>query len=231
MKLSIRLTTIAITAVAFAGVLGAQQRSCGRTGRARAGRARAQARRAQPVTRASRRACAADVRAQRYRAAILRRSRCASERFTRANVQTRRAPCRGRNDVARPRRCSGAERTSAAAMSYRPVGGRRRTGRPLITRGGVVDSARLRARGVSRRALRRRIQSLGWPPRAAGRLGQSRHLRRVLPGAYAGYCEAVPYDYDYLLPPMAPSYDPCLFGDRMVVYDRFSRSIVFAAAL
>ena len=51
------------------------------------------------------------------------------------------------------------------------------------------------------------------------------------PVAYAGYCEAVPYDYDYLLPPMAPSYDPCLFGDRVVVFDRFSRSIVFVAAL
>jgi hypothetical protein len=51
------------------------------------------------------------------------------------------------------------------------------------------------------------------------------------PVAYSGYCEAVPDDYDYMLPPMEPSYDPCLFGDRVVVYDRFSRSIVFVGAL
>ncbi|MFI5245366.1 MAG: hypothetical protein ACHQQR_09100 [Gemmatimonadales bacterium] len=51
------------------------------------------------------------------------------------------------------------------------------------------------------------------------------------PIGYAGYCDAVPYDYDYMLPPMLPSYDPCLFGDRVVVFDRFSRHIVFVATL
>jgi hypothetical protein len=30
---------------------------------------------------------------------------------------------------------------------------------------------------------------------------------------------------------MAQSYDPCLFGDRVIVFDRFSRSIVFVATL
>ena len=51
------------------------------------------------------------------------------------------------------------------------------------------------------------------------------------PVAYGGYCDAVPYDYDYLLPPMLPSYDPCLFGDRVIVFDRFSRHIVFVATM
>jgi hypothetical protein len=69
----------------------------------------------------------------------------------------------------------------------------------------------------------RLVLPIGWGPRVV--------FGGFFPVEYASYCEAVPDDYDYLLPPMEPSYDPCLFGDRVVVFDRFSRSIVFIAAL
>jgi hypothetical protein len=64
---------------------------------------------------------------------------------------------------------------------------------------------------------------LGWEGRIV--------FHGLFPAGYAGYCEPVPVDYNYMLPAMAPSYDPCLFGNRVIVYDRFSRSIVFVAAI
>jgi hypothetical protein len=104
-------------------------------------------------------------------------------------------------------------------------------GRPLITRNGFVGGREFGRPGF--RGIRvgpgfnhfggRLVLPIGWGGRVV--------FGGFFPVAYAGYCEAVPDDYDYLLPPMAPSYDPCLFGDRVVVYDRFSRSIVFVAAL
>ena len=56
-------------------------------------------------------------------------------------------------------------------------------------------------------------------------------MNGYFPAAYASYCEAVPVDYDYMLPEMLPNYDSCLFGDRIVVMDRFSRGIVFTTVL
>ena len=115
-------------------------------------------------------------------------------------------------------------------------------GRPLITRGGGRGGGYGRAAFGGERGFRGgrdfdghrefrggrwfygdRPFPIGWESRVV--------FGGFFPIAYAGYCDAVPYDYDYLLPPMAPSYDPCLFGDRIVVFDRFSRSIVFVATL
>ena len=77
--------------------------------------------------------------------------------------------------------------------------------------------------GVSRGSMSRRRLPFGWESRVV--------FGGFFPIAYGGYCDAVPYDYDYLLPPMLPTYDPCLFGDRVIVFDRFSRHIVFIATL
>ncbi|HZX68857.1 MAG TPA: hypothetical protein VFE70_08230, partial [Candidatus Elarobacter sp.] len=104
-------------------------------------------------------------------------------------------------------------------------------GRPLITRGGLQGS-----RGYERAVYGGARFGAGFN-RWGGRLelpfgwGGNVIFGGYFPASYASYCEAVPDDYDYLLPPMAQTYDPCLFGDRVVVFDRYSRSIVFAATL
>jgi hypothetical protein len=116
-------------------------------------------------------------------------------------------------------------------------------GRPLITRAGVRGGEIGRSSFAGNRDFRggggivgRRgeFRDGGWY--FGGRAFPGGWESRVVVGGffpmdYAGYCDAVPYDYDYMLPPMQPSYDPCLFGDRVIVFDRFSRSIVFAATL
>lgn len=226
MKLSVRLTTLVISAAAFAGYLGAQSRSSGHS--APRTQARTQAR--------------AQVRAQsRPQARQQFASRAQPERFSRENVRVQRyapqhtetlarAGVQVRNDF---RGSAGVEARAGFRdrADYRPVPVAAH-GRPLITRGGVVTP-----RGFERTAAFRGAHFGAGFNRWGGRLvlpvgwGSRVIFGGFFPVAYAGYCEAVPYDYDYLLPPMAPSYDPCLFGDRVIVYDRFSRSIVFAASL
>ncbi len=224
MKLSTRLAAIAITAVALTGVAGAQQRASGHGGGAaprssggHAPQARAQAPRARSESFAHQ-----DVRGQRYAAPR-------ADYRARNDVQARsdfrgRADFAGRNDVRGRVDVRGRD-------GYRPLAVADH-GRPLITRNGFVgprDFGRAGFRAGIRvgpgfnRFGGRLVLPIGWGGRVV--------FGGFFPVAYAGYCEAVPYDYDYLLPPMAPSYDPCLFGDRVVVYDRFSRSIVFVAAL
>lgn len=221
MKLSIRLTTIAITAVAFTGILGAQQRSSSHS----AARAQARPQARQQVRQQARQQARVEARPQ------LRQQMAArgpSERFARENVRTQRyaaprADVRVRNDVQVRNDFRGREVYRPAAMADH--------GRPLITRGGVVDPrayGRPAFGGVHfgagfNRWGGRLVLPVGWGSRVI--------FGGFFPASYASYCEAVPVDYDYLLPPMAPSYDPCLFGDRIVVYNRFSRSIVFTAAL
>ncbi len=228
MKLSIRLAAVAITAVAFAGVAGAQQRAGGGHGAARSsGGGRAPAAHAQASRGPSRSFARQDVRTQHYTAPR-------AEFRGRNDVQAR-SDFRGRSDVVarndnRGRVDARASIDIRRGAGYRPVGVAEH-GRPLITRGGIVSS-----RGYERGAFRGAHFGAGFN-RWGGRLvlpvgwGNRVIFGGYFPIAYASYCEAVPYDYDYLLPPMAPSYDPCLFGDRVVVYDRFSRSIVFVAAL
>jgi hypothetical protein len=213
MKLSTRLTTLAITAVAVAGVLGAQQRNEGRSApRAQAPRAQpaqhSQAPRAHMENRARQ-----DARPQQY--ASSRTDVRASNRY-----EPRNDP-RGRTVADRGNEFRGRE-------AYRPPVADH--GRPLITRGGAraygrpayYGGARYGYAGYNRWGGRLALP-FGWESRI--------YVRGFFPLSYASYCEVVPPDYEYMLPEMLPNYDSCLFGDRIVVIDRFSRGIVFTAML
>jgi hypothetical protein len=262
MRLSIRLTTLAITAVALAGALGAQQRPNAHVG------ARSQPARSQADNRAR-----SAVRPQQYassRADVRGGGGYASRPDNRGgNVsQPRNGPRAGNGYAARPDIRSGngnaARPDTRGGNGYSPrpdvrggngnqprndprarndfQGSDRRNpvagnGRPLITRGGVYRGV---YRGVyggaygGQRIWREsRFGGSGFYFRSGLPFGwESRiMLNGYFPVSYGGYCDAVPVDYEYLLPPMLPSYDPCFFGDRVVVFDRFSRSIVFVAAL
>ena len=99
-------------------------------------------------------------------------------------------------------------------------------GRPLITRGAYgrpafVGGIRYGA-GFNRFGGRLALP-FGWENRI--------FVRGFFPVSYMSYCEPVPVDYEYMLPQMQPNYDSCLFGDRVVVMDRYSRGIVFAAVI
>jgi hypothetical protein len=103
-------------------------------------------------------------------------------------------------------------------------------GRPLITRDGGRVYGRPAYYGGSRYGYAgynrwggRLALPFGWESRI--------YVRGFFPTSYASYCEVVPPDYEYMLPEMLPNYDSCLFGDRIVVVDRFSRGIVFTAML
>jgi len=294
MRLSIRLTTLAITAVALAGALGAQQRPNAHVG------ARSQPARSQADNRAR-----SAVRPQQYassRADVRGGGGYASRPDNRGgNVsQPRNDPRAGNGYAARPDIRGGngnaARPDTRGGNGYQPrndprggngyasrpdvrggngnaarpdtrggngysprpdvrsgngyqprndprarndfQGGDRRNpvagnGRPLITRGGVYRGAYGGAYGGQRIWRESRFGGGGFYFRSGLPFGwESRiMLNGYFPVSYGGYCDAVPVDYEYLLPPMLPSYDPCFFGDRVVVFDRFSRSIVFVAAL
>jgi hypothetical protein len=214
----IRLTALAFTAVAITGVLGAQQRT-GSHSSPRAQASRAQAPRGPSSRPSAPRGYAEsrgrpDVRGQ--------------QRFSpaRADVRGGRPETQGRYDP-RTRGAYQAPNEARGREGFRPPIAEH--GRPLITRGYVPAAAYGREGYASARYVgdRRFVPRGGLPFGWEGRVV----FHGLFPLAYAGYCEAVPYDYNYLLPPMMPSYDPCLFGDRVIVYDRFSRSIVFVAAL
>ena len=238
MKLSGRLVTFAVTAVALAGALGAQQRTNGQAGGRSQPRASGQAARPQP--RASGQSYARSqqprmsgqsfARSQPPRGQVDNRARpdVRVQQYARAGIDTRGGSAYGpRND---PRGGTG----------YRvPVA---EHGRPLITRGYApgreygrpVAYAGSRFGGDREFRGGREFRDGGWF--YGGRAFPFGWESRVVfggffPPTYAGYCDAVPYDYDYMLPPMLPSYDPCLFGDRVIVFDRFSRHIVFVATL
>jgi hypothetical protein len=208
MKLSTRLTTLAITAVAVAGVLGAQQRNEGRSAPRAQAPQHAQAPRARTDNRGRQ-----DARPQQYAQA-------------RADVRggNRFAP---RND---PRGRAVADRGNEfrGREGFRPPVADH--GRPLITRGGAraygrpafYGGARYGYAGFNRWGGRLALP-FGWESRI--------YVRGFFPASYASYCEAVPVDYEYMLPEMLPNYDSCLFGDRIVVLDRFSRGIVFTTML
>jgi hypothetical protein len=103
-----------------------------------------------------------------------------------------------------------------------PIG---RVSRPLITRAypGPRGFGGSRVfRGAGRFSVRGDLP-FGWE--------RSVVFHGYFPVGYASYCEPVPVEYDDMLPPPNPDYDPCLFGDRVIVVDRFSRSIVFVATL
>jgi hypothetical protein len=215
MKLSTRLTTLAITAVAVAGVLGAQQRNEGRSAqRAQAPRPQAAQHAQAPRARSENRG-RQDVRPQQY--AGSRTDVRGSNRYE------------ARND---PRGHS----LAASSSEFRGRDGYRPPvadhGRPLITRGGVAGrvygrpayygGARYGYAGYNRFGGRLMLP-FGWESRIV--------VRGFFPLSYASYCEPVPVDYEYMLPEMLPNYDSCLFGDRIVVLDRFSRGIVFTAML
>jgi hypothetical protein len=223
MKLSTRLTTLAIAAVAVAGVLGAQQRNENRSApRAQAPRAQASQHTQAPRGRVENRG-RQDSRPQQY----------ASSRadVRGGNGYAARPDPRGgnrfdtRND---PR----AHSLAAGSNEFRgrpPVADH---GRPLITRGGIAGrvygrpafygGARYGYAGYNRFGGRLALP-FGWESRIV--------VRGFFPVSYASYCEPVPPDYEYMLPEMLPNYDSCLFGDRIVVLDRFSRGIVFTAML
>jgi hypothetical protein len=237
MKTTLRLTTLAITAVAvagFAGVLGAQQRGGGRAApRTQAPRAqsfRAQAPRAQAP------------RAQSFRAQASRggmESRAGQGVRQRTYAQARpeirgrtdfnaRSDVRGRNDYNNNARADIRGRNEFRGPDGRivPVASH---GRPLITRGAYGRAGFVGGRfgvrygaGFNRFGGRLALP-FGWENRV--------FVNGFFPASYASYCEAVPVDYDYMLPEMQPNYDSCLFGDRVIVMDRFSRGIVFAAEL
>jgi len=240
MRLSIRVTAVAIAAVAFASVAGAQRRGGG--GHAGGG------------MRSSSGGHAPQGRMQA--------SRGPSQGFARQNVQVHRyaaapqaayggraafngrAPYAGRNEFAnrgnaRPNVDPRARIDVRGREGYRPMAVAEH-GRPLITRGGGFVSPRGYRPGEGRAFVGPRYgrEHFGagfnrWGGRLVLPIGWGDRIifGGFFPVSYVSYCEAVPYDYEYLLPPMAPSYDPCLFGDRVVVFDRFSRSIVFVASL
>ena len=251
MKLSIRLATVAITAVAFSGVLGAQQRSSGQAGGRSQPRASGQAgARSQP--RASGQSFARpQSRESGQSFARSQPPRMSGQSFARSQPPRGQFDNRARQDVrvqqysragtdVRGGNTYGSRNDPRAGAGYRvPVA---EHGRPLITRGYAPgrEYGRPAAYAGSRiggdRGFRggREFRDGGWF--YGGRAFPFGWESRVVfggffPMGYAGYCDAVPYDYDYMLPPMLPSYDPCLFGDRVIVFDRFSRHIVFVATL
>jgi len=264
MKLSIRLTTLAIAAAAFAGLAGAQQRNDGHSGNGRS-----QAPRGQSGNRGTQRVgtphyapSRADVgggrnvyqprgnpRAQAgYQAQGNPRGQAGYQQRGNPGGQVgyqQRGNPRGQGGYQLQRNPGGAIGSEArnafgARDGYRvPVADH---GRPLITRASAMnrDYGRSRVGGEPRfggdRGFRGgrefrdgrwfyggRAFPFGWESNVV--------FGGYFPLGYAGYCDAVPVDYDYMLPPMAPSYDPCLFGDRVIVFDRFSRHIVFVATL
>ena len=225
MKLSLRLATLGITAVAFTGVLGAQQRSNGHASARPQARAGGQAAmRSQPrmngynFSRSQPRASGQSfARIQAPRSQGVR-----VQQYSRGGIDMRGGnPYQNRNVYRTP-------------TPYRvPVADH---GRPLITRGIAGDRSYGRsnvyagARFGGDREYRGgrwfyggRAFPFGWESRVV--------FGGFFPIAYGGYCAAVPMDYDYMLPPMLPTYDPCLFGDRVIVFDRFSRHIMFVATL
>jgi hypothetical protein len=264
MKLSVRLVTFAVTAVALAGALGAQQRTNGQAGGRSQPRASGQAARPQPRASGQSYARSQQPRMSGQSFARSQPPRTSGQSFARSQPPrtsgqsfARSQPPRGqvdnraRQDVrvqqyaragidARGGNAYGPRNDPRAGTGYRvPVA---EHGRPLITRGYAPgrEYGRPVAYGGSRfggdREFRggREFRDGGWF--YGGRAFPFGWESRVVfggyfPGAYAGYCDAVPYDYDYMLPPMMPSYDPCLFGDRVIVFDRFSRHIVFVATL
>ncbi len=209
MKLSTRLTTLAITAAALSGVLGAQQRSSSRAvAHAPAPRGHADNRVRQ------------DVRTQRYAAAR-------PDVRGRSEVQARN-DFRGRDDIRG--RSDLRVRDDFRGRDVRPLAVADH-GRPLITARGYAPGAVYGRSPVYAGA--RFGAERGFVPRAGLPYGWDRRVvfHGFFPVEYASYCDAVPVAYNYMLPPMAPSYDPCLFGNRVVVYDRFSRNIVFIATI
>jgi hypothetical protein len=212
MKVSIRLTTLATAALALAGTLGAQQRPASNGG-------------ARPESRAASRPAGHDAARPGYASGGRYVARTPAPRGNAASMAGRPGPGARLERYAPARTGYAAERTSfnerrdvrddVRRDGYRvPVA---RYGRPLITRAYATPHAY--------GAYRRYGGELpfGWDRVVV--------FHGFFPVAYAGFCEAVPADYGYLLPPMAPTYDPCLFGDRVIVFDRFSRSIVFVATL
>jgi hypothetical protein len=251
MKLSIRLTAAAIAAVALTGAAGAQQRgggghsggsrasghsqsaggsrSPGYSQQARGSRSPGYAQQAR--AQAPRSFARQDIRVQRYaapRADVRGRNDLQGRNDFGRNDLAGRNDVRGHVDVRAHVDVRGRD-------GYRPVAVADH-GRPLITRGGFVGSRGYGRPGYGRPGYGGAHFGAGfnrWGGRLALPIGWGGRVvfGGFFPADYVNYCEAVPDDYDYLLPPMAPSYDPCLFGDRVVVYDRFSRSIVFIAAL
>ncbi len=222
MKLT-RLSALAVTALALAGTLGAQQRGNDR------GAQRAQAPRAQAPRAQAPRAQAPQARGYtENRARSGARPQQFAQTRSRNDYSTRGMPARGdlrgrnefdgRNDV-RGRD----DRRGVPVASH---------GRPLITRNGF-DASRGYGRPVAYGGARYGAGFNRWGGRLALPFGwESRlYVRGYFPASYASYCEAVPPDYEYMLPDMLPDYDSCLFGDRIVVIDRFSRGIVFTTVL
>jgi hypothetical protein len=219
MKLT-RLTTLAIAAAALAGTLGAQQQRGGNNHSApRAQVSRAQAPRAQMSRAQAPRANYAENRA---------RPDSRSNQYARPDVRGRadfgargvpaRNEVRGREDFNGRNDFRGRNDSRVAIADH---------GRPLITRAGFVGRAGfnggIRFGAGFNRWGGRLVLPFGWENRI--------FVNGYFPAAYSTYCEAVPADYDYMLPDMQPNYDSCLFGDRIVVMDRFSRGIVFTAVL
>ena len=56
-------------------------------------------------------------------------------------------------------------------------------------------------------------------------------LYGVFPWAYDPYCDEVPYDLEYLLPPLYRGHHRFIFGDRLIVIDRITRHIVLVIRL
>jgi hypothetical protein len=232
MRLTHRLTTLAIAAVAVTGALGAQARgeSRGSRGSSRGGGAprassapRMSMQRFAPSRSFAPRS-AAPMRAAPVRSAPMRSS------------PMRSAPVRSAPLRPAPNEFRGTNGFRGAA----PAGG----GRPLITRA----SAEGRAFGRDGHGFAR--EGRAWEHAGAFRDGRwiggreywfrsdlpwgwrsSVVFGGFFPLAWAPYCETVPYEFDYMMPPMSPGYDPCLFGDRIIVFDRFSRHISFVAVL
>ncbi len=213
MKLT-RLTTLAFAAAAIAGTLGAQQRGNGHSA-SRAQAPHAQAARTQAPRSYAENRARPDARASQY-------ARSRPDVRARNDLGARGVPAR--NEVRARDDFNGRSDLRARADYRVPVADH---GRPLITRAGFVGRAGFNG-GVRfgagfNRWGGRLVLPIGWQSRI--------FVNGYFPAAYASYCEAVPADYDYMLPEMLPNYDSCLFGDRIVVMDRFSRGIVFSAVL
>ncbi len=237
MKLTRSLSVLALTAVALAGTLGAQNRGGDNRSAPRNPAPRGQAanrgRQDTPVqhTTAARpeqrgrtdyqnRNDSQNRNGYQVRSGVQNRTDVRSYQDNRA-----RADVRGRTD---PR-----DRVDVRGREgYRgPVD----RGRPLITRAGYrganygggyynnYGNGYRYYRGINRFGISI-VLPFGWE--------RPLYLNGYFPSTYAGYCEAVPVDLEYMLPVMRDGYDPCLIGDRVIVYDRYSRgSIVFSAII
>jgi len=72
-------------------------------------------------------------------------------------------------------------------------------------------------------SYRARFLPFGWERRIV--------LYGYFPVEYDPYCDEVPWELDYVLPPLYRGYHRFILGDRLIVVDRITRNILLVIRL